>query len=263
MVVPLPSWPSLLRPQHLAVSMVVAQVWEVPAVMAVTPVSPATAVGTVRWVVVPSPSGPETFQPQNVAVRVEVESVFQSAKVAVHGRAVGEHIGKGYTAFTLDVTDALKYGEENELTVEADNSFFDGMLPRNNSYDWTPDGGIYRPVWLHATPALYIERVEVDAAPEATGGRGVVGLRAVVRNRGTRTARLVVEVEVYDDATGLAVARSSTATEVGAGKTETVTLPAARIEQAKLWHFDHPNLYRVRVTSGGHSGEATCGIRPA
>ena len=195
------------------------------------------------------------------AVRVEFESVFHSAKVAVKGRAVGEHIGKGYTAFTLDVTDALKYGEENELTVEADNSFFDGMLPRNNSYDWTPDGGIYRPVWLHATPALYIERVEVDAAPEATGGRGVVGLRAVVRNRGTRTARLVVEVEVYDDATGLAVARSSTATEVGAGKTETVTLPAARIEQAKLWHFDHPNLYRVRVTAGGHSVEETFGIR--
>jgi len=195
------------------------------------------------------------------AVRVEFESVFHSAKVAVNGRAVGEHIGKGYTAFTLDVTDALKFGEENELTVEADNSFFDGMLPRNASYDWTPDGGIYRPVWLHATPALYIERVEVDAAPEAAGGRGVVDLRAVVRNRGTRAARLVVEVEVYDDATGLAVARSSTATEVGAGKTETVTLPAARIEQAKLWHFDHPNLYRVKVTAGGHSVEETFGIR--
>ncbi|HEY3443255.1 MAG TPA: glycoside hydrolase family 2 TIM barrel-domain containing protein [Paludibaculum sp.] len=195
------------------------------------------------------------------AVRVEFESVYHTARVAVNGRAVGEHIGKGYTAFTLDVTDALKFGEENELTVEVDNSFFDGMLPRNNSYDWTPDGGIYRPVWLHATPALYIERVEVDAAPEAAGGRGVVGLRAVLRNKGTRSARLVVDVEVIDDATGLAVAHSSTATEVGAGKTETVRLPAARIEQAKLWHFDHPNLYRVRVTAGGHSVEESFGIR--
>ncbi len=195
------------------------------------------------------------------AVRVEFESVYHSAKVAVNGRAAGEHIGKGYTAFTLDITDHLSYGEDNELAVEVDNSFSDLMLPRNDSYDWTPDGGIYRPVWLHATPALYIERVEVDAHPDLATGRAEAALRAVIRNRGTKSARLAVEVEIFDDATGMPVSRSTTATEIPAGKTETITLPAARIERARLWHFDHPNLYRVRVTAGQQSVEETFGIR--
>lgn len=194
-------------------------------------------------------------------VRVEFESVYHSARVSINGRSAGEHIGKGYTAFTLDVTDLLNYGEENELAVEADNSFFDAMLPRNSSYDWTPDGGIYRPVWLHATPALYIERVEVDARPDLASGRGEAALRAVIRNRGTRTARFSVEAEVFDDATGMPVARNTTATEIPAGQTETVTMPTVRIEHAKLWHFDHPHLYRVRVTAGRHSVEETFGIR--
>ena len=194
-------------------------------------------------------------------VRLEFESVYHSARVAVNGRAVGEHIGKGYTSFILEVTEVVKYGENNELTVEADNSFFDAMLPRNDSYDWTPDGGIYRPVWLHATPALYIERVEVDAQPALVGERADVALRAVIRNSGAKSAHLVVEAEIYDDATGLVVARNSTVTEIPAGKTEIVTLPAARIEQAKLWHFDHPHLYRARVTAGRHSVEETFGIR--
>lgn len=195
------------------------------------------------------------------AVRVEFESIYHSARVAVNGRAAGEHIGKGYTSFTLDLTDFLKYGEENELAVEADNSFFDAMLPRNDSYDWTPDGGIYRPVWLHATPALYIERIEVDAQPDLATGRGEAVLRAIIRNRGTMSARFVVEAEIRDDATGLTVARNSMAAEIPVGKTKTVTLPTMRMENAKLWHFDQPNLYRVRATAGQHSIEETFGVR--
>ncbi len=198
---------------------------------------------------------------KGATVRVEFESVYHSARVTVNGRAAGSHIGKGYTAFTLDITDLLNYGAGNELVVEADNSFFDTMLPRNNSYDWTPDGGIYRPVWLHVTPAVYIERVEVEAQADLASGRGEAAVRAVIRNRGAQSARLVVEAEVIDDATGLTVSQNSMSAEIQAGQTETVTLPAARIDQAKLWHFDHPNLYRVRVTTGQHSVEETFGVR--
>ncbi len=194
-------------------------------------------------------------------VRIEFESVFHTARVKVNDRRAGEHIGKGYTAFTLDITGLLEYGRENTLLVEVDNAFNDAMLPRNNSYDWTSDGGIYRPAWLHATPAVYIERIEVDAVPDLPSGRAEVDARVIVCNRGSKTARLVIEAEVIDDATGHPVARSTTATEIAGGKTEPVKLARARIGHAKLWHFDHPNLYRLKVKAGTHEVEETFGIR--
>jgi beta-glucuronidase len=194
-------------------------------------------------------------------VRVEFESVFHTARVAVNGHAAGEHVGKGYTAFTLDITDLVKYGEENELLVEADNSFSSAMLPRANSYDWTPDGGIYRSVWLHATPSIYIERVEVDASPDLKTGSAEAVVRVAVCNRTGRSRKVVIETELCEEATGLAAARGTAGSEVAAGATETITLPKARITGAKLWHFDHPHLYRARCRLGAHVVEVTFGIR--
>src|SRR5512147_271883 len=77
-------------------------------------------------------------------VRVEFEAVYHSASVWLNGKPVGSHLRKGYTAFELDLTAGLKYGERNVLAVRADNSFDPAMLPRVDSYDWTPDGGITR-----------------------------------------------------------------------------------------------------------------------
>jgi beta-glucuronidase len=198
---------------------------------------------------------------QGGVVRVEFESVFHSARVIVNGHAAGEHMGKGYTAFTLDLTDLVRYGETNELRVEVDNSFSGSMLPRANSYDWTPDGGIYRSVWLHATPPIYIDRVEVDARPDLNAGSAEAQVRVVVRNRTGRSRKILIESEVSEEASGLVVARGTAGSEVAAGATATVTLPTARISQAKLWHFDHPHLYRVRCRLGSHTVEETFGIR--
>ncbi len=122
------------------------------------------------------------------AVRVEFEAVFHSATVWVNDKQVGEHLGKGYTAFTFDITGALKFGAHNTITVRADNSFRDDMLPRNNSYDWTPDGGIYRPVRLLITPKVYIERVEVDTLPNLAAGTAALDVRVVVRNASRQPA---------------------------------------------------------------------------
>ena len=104
-------------------------------------------------------------------VRLEFESVFHSAVVWLNGVRVGEHLLKGYTAFTVDLTGTLEPGRTNFLAVEVDNSFHDRMLPRNTSYDWTKDGGIYRPVNLLITPRIFVDQVRVEALPEAGYGQ--------------------------------------------------------------------------------------------
>ena len=48
---------------------------------------------------------------QEGAVRVEFEAVFHSTTIWVNGVLVGEHARKGYTAFTLDITQALHWDQ--------------------------------------------------------------------------------------------------------------------------------------------------------
>ena len=76
-------------------------------------------------------------------------------------------MGKGYTAFTLDLHPLLQFDATNTIEVKVDNAFKGAMLPRGRSSDWAHDGGIYRPVQLLLTPQVFIERVaDVDADPD-------------------------------------------------------------------------------------------------
>ena len=56
-------------------------------------------------------------------VRIEFEAVFHTAKVWLNGQLLGEHPGRGYTAFTFDATPALRFDGRNFLAVKVDNSF--------------------------------------------------------------------------------------------------------------------------------------------
>ena len=120
-------------------------------------------------------------------VRIEFEAVNHTSQVSLNGKPVGQHVGKGYTAFVLDLSPRLNFGGENTLLVHVDNRPGDRMLPRNKSYDWTDDGGIIRPVNLLITARTFIERIEVDAVPDLSDGSAQIRVRAIVRNVGSQT----------------------------------------------------------------------------
>src|SRR5271157_6446449 len=123
---------------------------------------------------------------QSKAVRVEFEAIFHTATVWLNDQLAGEHRGKGYTAFTLDVTHLLHWGEPNSIAVRVDNAFNDHMLPRGRSSDWAHDGGIFRPVQLLVTPKTFVERIDVEAVPDLAAGEGKLTITAYVRNTGSR-----------------------------------------------------------------------------
>lgn len=195
------------------------------------------------------------------AVRIEFEAVYHSAIVSLNGARAGEHRGKGYTAFEIDITALLRHGRANTVEVRVDNSFRGDMLPRGNSFDWTPDGGIYRPVRLLATPKLYIERIDVDAAPDVARGEARAALRVAVRNAANAAARVPVSVVIREDDTG----RQAAAAELSARELpprRTIEFETAvTLSRPRLWHFDHPHLYRAEAAAGEHRASTTFGIR--
>ena len=189
-------------------------------------------------------------------VRVEFEAVFHSAAVSVNGEEVGQHNGKGYTAFAFDITEQIKFGEPNRLSVRVDNGFNEAMLPRGRSSDWTHDGGICRPVRLLITPPVYIEAVHVDASPNA------VDATVLVRNGTNAGWSGEVSVRIIDDETN-SLALDLTPIRVSVAKSETkpVSFPGLKIANPKLWHFDAPHLYQLEARAGDHAFATMFGIR--
>jgi beta-galactosidase/beta-glucuronidase len=71
------------------------------------------------------------------SVRIEFEAVLRTATVWVNGQ-IGGRARKGYTAFTLDITRFLYWGQPNVIAVHVDNTFDEHMVPRGHSSDWAP-----------------------------------------------------------------------------------------------------------------------------
>lgn len=200
-------------------------------------------------------------------VRIEFEAVNHTAHAFLNGKSVGEHVGKGYTAFTLDLSSDLKFAAENTLLVRVDNRPNDRMLPRNRSYDWTDDGGIIRPVNLLVTPRTFIDRVEVDAVPDLASGSAEVRMRALVGNISSQADKADIQAWIRRQGSSDAVLHLGPITsDLRADREEQIVeLGPGIVKDAALWHFDAPNLYEAVVElnspSGSHQWVEHFGIR--
>ena len=209
-------------------------------------------------------------------VRIEFEAVTHSATVWVNQKQVGEHLRKGYTAFSFDISDALQFGPMNAVTVKVDNRFNTRMLPRETSSDWTPDGGIIRPVSLLVTPQAYIERIEIDAVPRLEDpksdlkkgvARTELSLRAVVHNAGKVGRKAKVRFSISDDDLRYSgfPEKETLAHDLAPGSAATLAASPST-EQMNLWHFDRPKLYRASAElecdgKAVHTCTETFGVR--
>ena len=107
-----------------------------------------------------------TLPPASGRLLLHFGAADQRAKVYVNGEPVGEHEG-GYEAFTLDVTDAWREGE-NEITVLCRDDLRDRSFPygkqtlKRGGMWYTPVSGIWQTVWMEAVPETYIRALRIE-----------------------------------------------------------------------------------------------------
>lgn len=92
-------------------------------------------------------------------------AVDQCCLVKINGIEVGGHKG-GYTAFSLDITEAVKRNDKNTIEVLVEDTlsidYPYGKQTKNPSGMWyTPVSGIWQSVWLENVPNNYIERLVI------------------------------------------------------------------------------------------------------
>ena len=183
---------------------------------------------------------PITADMKGRTVRLHFEAVHHDAVVYVNGRRVGEHLGKGYTPFSFDITEALKASPKEGgvegaiLEVHTSNAYTDKALPYKRSFDWSNDGGIYRSVRLHVSGKQTLRYVH--ATPSTDGS-----VRFDIRLWNEKDNKLSGRLMVKNRQTGRT--EYDAAVSLKKGKHEQQFSTAITIHNPQLWHFDQPNLY--------------------
>ena len=196
-------------------------------------------------------------------VFLEFEGMRQAGEIYLNGKAIGLY-ENGITAYGVDLTNNLNFGEDNVLAVRVDNRTTyqekaTGTAFEWNANDFNPDyGGINRRVWLHVmgpiyqtlplyyglqTEGIYIHADNFDLArrladitvesqvQNASGDRATVGLGvAIIASDGTVTAQF--EGDPVDMVAG-----------------EKTTLQATGgLKNARWWSVEDPHHYDVYTT---------------
>ena len=172
----------------------------------------------------------------------------------MNGVEAGRHTG-WVTRRSPSIFRGTRPGARNTVTVRADNAFSEAMLPRGRSSDWAHDGGIYRPVRLLATPKAFVDSIAVDADPDLAANQASLQITAGIVNanpaawQGQVTSRCSMKPRAKRGS----LEAPATAVQLGAGQRSALTLPAVKMSAPRLWHFDHPQLYRLGADlSSGH-----------
>ena len=174
------------------------------------------------------------FNTASHQVWIQFDGVNASAHVVLNGSPVCNHDG-GYSTFRANITELLR--DENELTVEVDNSKNDRVYPQKA--DFTFYGGIYRDVSLMVVSKNHFTLdyfggpgIKVTPKPTEDGG-ATFEIESWVTN-GEEAYTVMYSIE---DCYGNEVASG-----VRPCDSTKVTL---YVPDAQLWSMDEPNLYTV------------------
>lgn len=190
---------------------------------------------------------PENWQDKQIFLKMEAAS--KAATLFVNGKRVGEHAG-GYTACTFNLTPFLSFHSPNVLAIQVDNARTD-IAPISG--DFTFFGGIYRDIWLIATPEQHFNRTNMGSegifihTPQVSKEQGTLAIRGEVQNEANRKASLELTHAIYAP-NGTLIQTLKENITLKPGATYTFNSQSSPILKPQLWTPETPDLYRVEST---------------
>ncbi|WP_050699315.1 discoidin domain-containing protein [Anaeromassilibacillus senegalensis] len=183
------------------------------------------------------------------------EAAMQASEVWINGESVKTHQG-GYTSFVIDITDKVRYGEENVIAVRIDTRPNAAFAPGKTNPDFQYFGGLYRNVYITATDTLHISDAVYEnkaagggiflTAPSVTKESATVKAQTDVKNEGAAEETATVLTELIDE-DGSVVAQKEDTQAVAAGES-LAFVQELTVENPRLWSINTPELYTVRTT---------------
>ncbi len=180
---------------------------------------------------------------------LKFEGVNQVAEIFINGSKAGTHMG-GYTAFILDISQFVRFDQENQIVARVDNRTVSDVAPL--SADFTFFGGIYRDVWLIRKSDVYFELTDLSACgvylstPQVSAEKATLNIRARINTTDLINKPFKVIARVYNPENKLVKYKVlHTGRMVGARIEVDENLS---IHQPALWSVDQPALYKVNLS---------------
>lgn len=165
---------------------------------------------------------------QNKHVFVTFGAAAHLAQVYLNGQLLGQH-KNGYTAFTVELTEALRFGQKNLLLVQLDSRESNNIPPFGKAVDYLTYGGLYRGVSLEVKETSYFENVFVNADKY-----GILNLKLQAHQADICT----IEGGVYDSSGQKIMSISPQLYQ------EKLSYALSNID---LWSVDSPTLYEIKL----------------
>ncbi len=171
-------------------------------------------------------------------VMLRFEGIYQNAGIFINQSKIGGS-AYGYTDFTVDAGDYLRYGEENEILVTV-------KCGTKNSR-WYSGAGIYRDVYLYYGGSVYVKPNGLRFSTLDIDQDGaLVCVSAQINNDSMQAGIFRISVELKD-MDGQTVLLNTYSVRMNS-RQPCVFRKNLYIEHAALWDDCEPNLYRIVFT---------------
>ena len=176
-------------------------------------------------------------------INIVFDGSMTDTEVKINGKSAGAIHQGAFYRFKYDISALLFFDKPNTLEVTVSKMSSDASV--NNAErlaDYWVFGGIFRPVWLEATPKQYIDYVGVDA--KADGKFAMQVWTKGLAQNGT-------VVTTITDANKKIVS----AVKAPVGKTDENIIVSTQVQNIRQWTSETPNLYNANVVLQDAAGK--------
>ena len=173
---------------------------------------------------------------------LQFDGIYMDAVVWINGEHLGDH-PYGYTSFWYDISDKLKFGDENVIAVRVSN---EGENSR-----WYSGSGIYRHVWLTVTEPVHVSQWGTFiSTPLIEEDRATVLVVNEIVNQSGKSESVKVRTKILNTS-GEVTATREDRIEIGSGE-KVVVNQELDISSPDLWSTESPVLYTAvtRIEEG-------------
>ncbi|MBC7946306.1 MAG: glycoside hydrolase family 2 [Chitinophagaceae bacterium] len=168
-------------------------------------------------------------------INIVFDGSMTDTEVKINGQVAGAIHQGAFYRFRYDITKLVNFDKANTLEVTVSKMSADASV--NNAErlaDYWVFGGIFRPVFLEATPRQSIDYVGIDAKADGS-------FAMQVWPKGLSQKATIVTTIYDNNKKTLAVVKTAVT------GSDTAVIVNAKLNQVKTWTSETPNLYRVTV----------------
>lgn len=175
-------------------------------------------------------------------INIVFDGSMTDTEVKINGKSAGAVHQGAFYRFKYDISALLNYDKPNTLEVTVSKMSSDASV--NNAErlaDYWVFGGIFRPVFLEALPAQYIDYVGIDAKADGKFAMKVF-LKGLKQN-----ANVYTTIMGADGKPTIATTRVT--------PTDSFVIVKTDVPNIKTWNSESPNLYNANVVLQDATGK--------